>query len=383
MIHVARRRAWALARRAQRRTNVGRQSRAALVVIAVVLAAWTPAPVLGASWSKPQLVGSADCSSVAATIDSTSTYHLAAGCNGSIRYSVSQGDGRWTTTVFAHPFELRDIRPQIAIDGNFVYVAYSRVDSAAGACDDGIVRLAVYYRRRALPDGTWSAPKHIGRLADELVSLQVAGGTVHAILWNATDGRSYYETLNGTVSQRHLIPGAGGTSLRVGSDGRARIAYPLAGSIRYSLFSGSGFWRTQVTGSSGGSAPSLALGEGDRAYLLWTRRGPFFCGSYPGPSPADGTYFATNTSGTWVSRRVTTDVGATSLAISASTGRVYGLLASDGALTYFTRSPAGAWSRTTLGPGFAASPVIRQDPTTGTLLVVYITEYGVNVLTKR
>ena len=359
-----------------------RYSRAATVALAVLLAAWTPTPTLGASWSKPQLVGPADCFSVDTAIDSAGRYHLAATCGGSIRYSVSKGDGQWATTVFRHPYELRDLNPRVAVDGNFVYLAYSRTDTAAGACDDGIVRLAVYYRRRSLPDGAWSAPRRIGQSADQLVSLKVEAGTVHAILWNANDGRFYYETVNGGVSHRYLIPGSG-PSLSVGTDGRARIAYALAGSVRYSLFSGSGFWRSRVTESSGGSVPSLALGEGDQAYLLWTRRGEFFCGSYPEPALADGTYFGTNTSGAWVSGRVTTDVGATSLTSDPSTGRVYGLLANDGAVAFFMRSSAGAWSRTNIGPGYAWSPVIRRDPTTGTLLVVYISEYRVNVITKR
>jgi hypothetical protein len=319
---------------------------------------------------------------VAAAIDSDGRYHLASACNDSIRYSVSRGAGRWTTTEFAHPLERRDINPQIAIDGNAIYVAYSRVDTAAGMCDDGIVRLAVYYRRRSLPDGKWSAPRRIGQLADELVSLQVAKGTVHAIIRNAIEERSYYETLDGGVAHRYLVPGAGGTSLRAGSDGRARIAYSLTGSIRYGLFNGSGFWRARVTGSSGGSAPSLALGEGDRAYLLWTRRDPGSCGVEPVTSAEDGTYFATNTTGTWVSRRLSTDLGETSVTIDPATGRVHTLVATDGALTYYTRSPAGAWSHTNLGPGFASSPVIQQDPTTGTPLVVYISEWRVNVLTK-
>jgi hypothetical protein len=367
----------------QRRRNVERRSKtAAILALAVVLAASTPGLALGASWSKPQLVGPTNCFSVDATIDSAGRYHLAATCSGSIRYSTSTGDGHWATTVFRHPYELRDLNPRIAVDGNFVYLAYSRTDTAAGACDDGIVRLAVYYRRRSLPDGTWSAPKRIGQLADQLMALEVRAGTVQAILWNANDGRFYYQTVNGGVSHRYLIPGDG-PSLSVGTDGRARIAYGLAGSVRYSLFSGSGFWRTRVTGSSGGSAPSLALGEGDGAYLLWTRRGEFFCGSYPEPVSADGTYFGTNTSGAWLSRRVTTDVGATALTSDPSTGRVYALLASDGALALYMRSPAGAWSGTNIGPGFAWSPVIRRDPTTGTLLVVYISEYRVIVVTKR
>ena len=352
------------------------------MAIALVLAAWTPTPALGASWSKPQRIGPTNCFSVDATIDSAGRYHLAATCSGSIRYSVSNGDGRWTTTVFRHPYELRDLNPRIATDGNAVYVAYSRTDTAAGACDDGIVRLAVYYRRRSLPDGSWSAPRRIGRFADQLVSLQVGRGTVHAIVWNAVDGRSYYETLNGGVSHRYQLPGSGGASLRIGADSRARIAYSLSGSIRYGLFNGSGFWRARVTGGSAGSAPSLALGEGDRAYLLWTQHEVGFCGEEV-TSAEDGTYFATNFGGTWLPRRLTTDLGPTSLTIDSQTGRVHGLLAGHAALTYFTRSRTGGWSHTNLGPGLAWSPVIQQDPTTGNLLVAYIGEYRVNVIAKR
>jgi hypothetical protein len=105
------------------------------------------------------------------------------------------------------------------------------------------------------------------------------------------------------------------------------------------------------------------------------------CGEFV-PSPKDGTYFATNESGTWTSERLSPDWGATAIAIDPQTDRIHGLLASDTSLTYYTRSPAGHWSHMDLGPGFAFSPVIRQDPTTSALLVVYISEYRVCVLTK-
>ena len=364
---------------------MGPMSRAAAVLaIAIMLAASTPALVLGATWSKPQLVfGSANCSSVAATIDTAGRYHLAASCGESIRYAVSDGDRQWTTRLFTHRFHDIDLYPQVATDGDFVYVAYTRaIRCCAGMCDDGLESQGVFYRRRSLPDGSWSANRRIGSPGTSLGSFDVADGIIHATTWDPRDGQMSYETLNRGVSDRHPIPGANGTSLRIGTDGRARIAYPVAGSIRYGLFNGSGFWRTRVTGGSGGLGPTLALGEGDRAYLLWTHYDPGSCGVEPVPSTRDGTYFATNPSGKWASERLTTELGATSLVTNVETGRVHGLLASDRSLTYYTRSATGVWNHTDVVPGSASSPVIRQDQTTGLLLVAFISQGRVNVLTK-
>jgi hypothetical protein len=331
---------------------------------------------LAASWTKPIRIVAADCTSVAAGIDSTSRYHLVAGCGANVRYAVAASDGSWATTVFPHPPNRLEIDPKIAFRGNIVFVAYTRVAPDEG-CGGGYSDVGVYYRWRTLPDGTWSAPTRIGLANDSLESFREAGGTIHATVSGA-DGRVYYETLMGTTYHRYLIPGAfagafGGAYLRVGSDGVARFAYATGDSIRYAVFTGSGFSTTQIVRTSFDAGnPVFVLDANDRPLLLWTHNaaGGGGCAT-PGPSPDDGTYFARTSSGAWTSSRFTTRVGGTSLTLDETTGNVHALVASDG-LRYFVRSPSGTWTSATLVTGQVLSPSILLDPAAGTLLVVYI-----------
>lgn len=342
-----------------------------------------------AGWTTPQLVDSSPCYQLVATIDSRSGYHVAAGCDGSIRYATSIGDGSWTTRTFTHPSRRLDLDPQIATEGSHVYVAFTRVAVTDGGCgDNGLRDVGVYYRYRDLPDGKWSAAKRIGSTEDHLQSFRVVSGTVHATVL-AADGLVYYETLDGTLFHRYLVPGAvAGTSLRVGSDGRARIVYEASEGLRYAAFDGSVFATTPIPSSDQGYAASLVLGSGNQAYAVWTRAYHGRGCAEPGPFPEDGTYFATNDSGGWVTSRITPDVGTASITLDVATGRIHVIVAGAGGLTYYTKSAGGEWSPTSLSVRAPGSPVIRLDPTTGTLLVVYVGDLGragtdgIYVLTK-
>lgn len=249
------------------------------------------------------------------------------------------------------------------------------MDSGCG--DDGLDDLGVYYRVRTLPNGAWSEAKRIGLANDHIQSLRVKG-TIHATVLNDKEGKTYYETLAGSTYRRYPITDAdGSTSLRIGSDGRARIAYENAsGSIAYGLFKGSGFTTAAVPGTAGGWAPVLALGNGNAAYLLWNR-------SYHGrgcvdlgPDPADGTYFATNVTGRWVSSRLTKSIGAASFALDLNTGDVHVVVPDRRRLAYFVKSGNGAWRTTNLVRDDIVSSVIRANPDTGALLVGYVTQGG-------
>ena len=326
------------------------------------------------TWTAQQLVDRSECVPLVLTIDVQSRSHVAAECDGSIRYWTSTGDGTWRTTPFAHPTGRREIGPQVATDGNVVYVAYTRVAVTVGGCgDNGLRDVGVYYRQRRLPSGIWSSAKRMGQVDDHLQSFRVVGGTLHATVL-ASNGLVYYEALKGTDTHRYLVPGAvGESSLRVGSDGRVRIAYEAAGSLRYAVFTGSRFATSRIAGSTGGYAPQLVLGRNNAAYVVWTRAADNGRGcTGPGPDPSDGTYFGTTASGHWVSGRFTTAVGQASLTVEVATGRVHAVMSNYVALNYFTKTATGGWIRTSLAGKHAQWPVIRQDPATGRLEVVYL-----------
>jgi hypothetical protein len=333
----------------------------------------TPLPTPTAVWTKSRLVvADGKCSQVAAGIDASSRSHIVASCDAGLRYSVSKADGSWATTLIGQPANRRQMDPQIGFDGNTVFLAYSWLAVTDGGCgDDGLDDLGVYYRQRTLPDGPWSEPKRIGVTDDTLVSFRVQGATLHAVVYNEADERSYYVKVEGGASQRFRLPTTG--SLRVGSDGRARIAYESAGSIRIATFTGSGFTSAAIPGSEIASSPVLVLDDRDRAHVIWTRDPlePAACGMGSADDPKAGMYYATNASGAWKVQRFTSQRGVASLQIAATNDVHLVVLANPG-ITYFTKSAAGSWHIKRLATGWVVSPVIRLDPATGRLLVVYV-----------
>jgi hypothetical protein len=358
------------------------------IVAASPSPAATPKPTQPpAAWSKPRPVGTAaNCTSVTAGIDSGSRYHVASECGGSIVYSASNRDGSWSSKVFAHPVNRMDLDPQIAFNGQVAYVAFTRI-APDGGCGTLGVDVGVYYRQTR-PDGSWTDEKRIGAVADGLDSFRVAGGIIHAIVLGAgAEPVMYYEIVDGTSTHRYPIShGFGKMSLRVGQDGRARIAYAAPpGALRYAVFNGSGLSTSVIGGTrEDDQLPALVLDQSNHAHLLWSRM-PSLLGCANGePTPEDGTYYATNASGKWVSGRITTNLGATSLQIDEVTGRIHVLVAGSG-VRYYTKLPGGSWGGTKVTsatvPLKSAAAAIRLDPATGRLLIVYLAQQS-NALGK-
>ena len=327
-----------------------------------------------ATWSKPQRVAPADCASITAVIDRGGGYHIAAVCDGGISYFVPTTNG-WKTTSLKPPAARQELDPQLAFDGDLLYVAYTRVAIGDGGCGDlGIDDLGVYYRTRTLPDGDWSDPKRIGEVNDSLHAFRVVNGVLHATVVNGDTGHAYYETVSSGSTHRYVIPKVSGvTSLRIGDDGRARIAYESGGALWYATFNGSGFTTKRIPGSGRGYDPVLVLGANDQPYLMW-HRGYHGGGCVvPDPLPTDGTYYSTLSNGTWHSDRLSSRQETASLTIDTDTGRVHVIVnGKDGQLVYLTRSGSKAWSKRVLDPGVVWPAVIRLDPETGGILVAYV-----------
>jgi hypothetical protein len=137
------------------------------------------------------------------------------------------------------------------------------------------------------------------------------------------------------------------------------------------VFDGS-FATTPIGSESRDFAPALVLGAGNVASIVWTRAYHGLGCAEPGPFPDDGTYFATNSSGTWVSERITPDVGKASLTVDVATGLVHVVVAAwETGLDYYTKLPGGVWNRMNLSVEPVGEPLIRLDPASGALLVVY------------
>ena len=328
----------------------------------------TAAPPWTATWSKPLLVDKEACGAFAVGIDPKSRYHVVTSCG--LRYSVTNDGRAWTTTTLG---DSKEQEPLIAFDRDQAYIAYWRVlpndpDTCAGP-DAFLPSAGVYFRRRTLPDGGWSKAISFGTKGDHLEAFRVDGGVLHAIVWNETSGRTFYvrSTQGPVVSARHRIDADGAVSLRIGDDGRARVAYWGGGALHYGTFNGSGFSTSKIsTGPTDGPA-MLVLGSGNQPHVAYTIAPPSQgCGDGEQLTRA-GTYYATMVKGKWTSQRVTKELGLSSLAIDPGTGRIYLLVGN----AIRTKPPNGTWVSARL-PGGIDSPVMRLDPATGSLLVVYL-----------
>jgi hypothetical protein len=293
-------------------------------------------------------------------------------------YAVKDDTG-WHSTEFAPPAKRMELDPQLAFEGAVLYLAYTRVAVEEGGCgDDGLRDVGMQVRTRRLPAGGWSDPTLVGVVEDHVHSFRVVDGTIHATVENARDGRVYYVTSRGASYHRYLIPKATGPSaLRVGDDGRARVAYEADGAIWYGVFTGAGFSTEKVDGGTNGYSPVLVLGAGDRPYLLW-RRGYHEDGGCigPGPEPIDGTYYSTQAGGDWQTERLSTEQGAASLTLDVDTGVVHTLVSRPDGLAYLYGTDARSWRGQLFEGVRTGIAVIRLDPTTGALLVAYVGREG-------
>jgi hypothetical protein len=347
----------------------------------------TPKPAV---WSTPVTVPGLDgCSSIVAVIDSRGGHHLAATCgNGDrteIRYASSSDGRSWAATRLALPAHRYDMNPQVAVDGRTLYLAYTRLAPTDGGCgDDGLADVGVYVRSRQLPGGAWSEPRQIGATSDELQSFRVSEGVVHATVTNDRDAKTYYESLpagSTTPTRRIAIAGAAGsTALRIGDDGKPRIAFEGSNGLVYATVDGAALNTGAIPGTKGGWNPVLVLEPGNVADVVWTRSWHTAGCADPGPQPDDGTYFSTNAGGTWRTTKLTSSPGALSFTVDPGSGEVDLLVANFGSAKLYQRPLDGSWTHRTLARGDVFSAVVRQDPSDGSLFVAFVAGRSTNVV---
>lgn len=338
----------------------------------------TTKPPAPSAWSKPAKVKGLDnCWSVVAAIDDRGVTHIAATCGyqnaSQVRYAASNDAKVWKTTAWAPPDGRLETDPQIALSGKKLYLAYTRLAPVDGGCgDDGLEDVGVYYRTRMLPSGTWSKPIRIGKIADHLQSFRISGTVLHATVTNEKARETVYETVTAGTTVRYPIgDAAGGTSLRIGDDGKARVAYESTHGISFGMVKGDRFSSVVIPNSSNGFVPALILGPSNVAYVMWTRSYHGFGCAGPGPDPEDGTYVATNASGTWVSSRMTPLLFGT-MTLDAATGELHAVVQDRDRMVYFHCSPDGAWTHETAIRTPASPALIRMDPRSGALFVALV-----------
>ena len=337
-----------------------------------------PAPPIPTTWSKARVVLKGPCWGPSSTVDTVGTFHVVAMCGTRVRYATSTDGKTWHTGTFSRPVRHRDVDPQIAVDGSTLYVAFTRLRETDGACgDDGLEDVGVYYRTKTLPSGTWSRPIRLGTAGDHMQSFRVVGGVIHET-YTSRDGQgplSYGSLSNGTF-RSVTIPGATSTSLRVGDDGQARIAYSTGDSIRYAAVRGDGRLSSRTIFRSGVmqvDAPSLVLGRGNTAYVAWSAHPIWGGGCADGAEPQvkSGIYFGTDSGGAWHVKRISKVIAAPSLALDVDRSRLSVAFATDSGAREMTRLANGQWSGARIpGTRFTDQAVMRRDTKTGDLLFI-------------
>ena len=328
---------------------------------------------------------------MSAAIDESGRSHVAALCDGGIRYLTSIDRISWDQVSFVPGIDTFDVDPRVAVDGTTVYVASSLLAPEDGGCgDDGLRDVGVFVRSRATSDSAWSDPIRIGSEGDRVQAFRVANGVIHLTVTN-DDGRStFYQSKSASGSTRIGIPDAISTSLRVGDDDRARIAYVTDHAIRYGVVEGKALTTTTIaeTSKTFFRRPSLILGPGDRGAIVWTQTTDSGGGCVgPEPGPLDGTYVAIEGASGWSVQRITKSQGQTSLTLDPDSGRTEAVVAggTDAGVVLFTKT-RDDWASEEIpadvGGGYVGYPVLRHDPATGALVLFGLKNEGVVVLSR-
>ncbi len=332
-----------------------------------------------ARWTTtPHPIFNGGCLGVGATVDDSGRFHVAAGCWPRIEYASSTDGRSWKASMLATPAGRFDIDPLLTVDGTTLYLAFTRMrpidpDTCGDDRPQGVV--GVYYRTRELPGGKWSAATRIGHVGDYLQSFRVVDGVIHETVMT-DDGGVSYASQDGSRFRATPIPGAEATSLRIGDDGRPRIAYTTGHSVRYSVVSTTGRLSTATVFSADDvvmRSPVLVLGSGDHAFVSWSAiMGSDEPGCSEAPTPSnEGTWFATDVDGGWESTRLSKDIGSASLVLDVDAGRLHATYNDRSGVRYVTRSRDGTWSGTRLDVSTELEGrVLRRDPVSGTLLLV-------------
>jgi hypothetical protein len=334
-------------------------------------------------WSHQQTIFTGWCTAPAATVDRDGRFHVVAGCDTRISYAVSADGRRWATHTFARPAHRLEVDPQVAVDGTTLYLAYTRLRPVDDACGgDGLTDEGVYYRTKRLPDGAWSAAVRIGHVGDHLQSFRVARGVIHET-FTTRDGQGpvAYGRKRGSSFTQVRLPGAVATSLRIGDDGRARIAFTTDHLLRLATVGKDGKPAMTTLFDGGRMAvvdPSLVLGAGDHAYVTWTAQQAWGggCADDEQPFPRKGIYFGTDSSGSWQVKRLSSVPGVSSIALDPRGDIAHAVISQQRGLRYLARDTTGAWTSQDI-PDTASTTalVVRHDPRTDSLLVIAMS-YG-------
>lgn len=319
------------------------------------------------------------CESVDLLVDGSGGQHIVVECNGLIHYATSHGSTGWSTVVFSRANGVVDRNPQLAIDGDRLYAAYSQAVAQGGCGGEFFTEVGVYVRSRLLPNGAWSAATRIGPSGDQLDAFAAHAGTL-VLAVTGLDGASYLETASGGTLQRYKYAGFQ-ASVGVAPNGQVGLAYVTSsGGLHYATLSGGTLTSATVPGIPAdvgtASGPQLAFDTSGNAHLAFTFGSGAGCALRE--SSLYGTYYAVDAGGSWTDRRVSTLIGTASLALDPSSGRTDVLVDGStptsmwGSVSLYSSIDGRTWARTILESQSVLDTALSLDPVTDKPVVAVV-----------
>lgn len=338
-----------------------------------------------ASWTAPTVIdGGRTIEGAMVGVDDAGALHVVGVDATGLFYRTNEGGSWHTTRLWDGPAYGDELDLRVDGAGN-VYVAWAR------DCDcDDYRSTGILYLTNAFggPNDGWPASPRLLVSGDaHEPSLRVYDFKVH-LAWLRNDRVFYGNDATGSWVHTAVSPSgkyASYPSLVVAPATRARIAYSIAGSVRYAVNTGTNAhpaFRTETVPGTGAAAwVSLAVDAKLRPHIAYGLeqgtcvRGPGpSCGPLQGPSATLwGTQIAVRSAGGWTpvaKRRVSRVVGPTSLQLDAR-GRFH-LLTGDQVVSNAT----GTIVRRTLGLGAYASWFAMDITDGGKARVIYTDDEG-------
>lgn len=341
----------------------------ALAALATTVVTGTAGAATG--WSGPTRIASGDFYSVETVVDGTGAIHAVSQRGSDLVYATN-ASGSWTQVTITDPVDRRDYMPSLAVDSaGKAHVAFARF------CEPCYETEGIFYITNKLggPNAGWPTSATLlatGHLYDP--SLQVRGGAIHLAYVGDDALPRYRNNASGSWVTKKVSTtrwAQAGVSLRVGSDGDARIAFSdFYGGIYYARNIGTDaspvFNVSKVPGTADmDAAPSLDLDSTNRPHIAWQRLPDGVtcfapgavttgCGPLRAQAPATsgvGIYYATVVGSAWTptsQRRISTRLSSPNVELAVTpTGKAHIAIEDDYGVHHFTNK-SGSFVRTLL-----------------------------------
>ena len=309
--------------------------------------------------------------------------HVAASCEGGIRYLTSDDGVDWTATSIVPGIDVLEVDPELTVDGDTLHLAFTRLRPDGGDCGPAEVRLGVIHQSRAVASGDWSEQDQIGEEGDWLGSFDVLGGVVHATVKAMSEPstcRRPGPPSRGSRSPTRARRPSG--SAETESPHRVcdwKGALPRARRCRFvgdpQPLEDRRDERAEPAARARARRPSLSRLDAIPGFARRLHQ------HRAGAPRRDLVRLGSRR--LLATERITTALRETSLALDPTTSQVH-LLVNAQTLVYFSSDADGSWTSSEV-PGSVglSTTVVMADPASGRLAIVGTDEAGLQIIVSR